>query len=79
MRRRLRGRFWIETGMSVASLVFLVLTVAWKDWIEIVFRADPDQHTGSLEWAIVAGAAILAITFAGFARADCRRRVAVTA
>ncbi len=79
MRDHLRGRFWIETGLSLASLVFLVLTVAWKDWIEIVFRVDPDHASGLLEWAIVAGAAVLTLTFAAFARAEWRRRVAVRA
>lgn len=78
VRERLRGRFWIETGLSLVSLVFMVLTVVWKDWIEIVFRVDPDHASGSLEWAIVAGAAVLTITFAAFARAEWRRRVAAT-
>ncbi len=76
MRDRLRARFWIETGLSLASVVFLVLTLAWKDWIEIIFRVDPDNHSGSLEWGIVAVSAVLALTFAGLARAEWRRRAA---
>jgi hypothetical protein len=31
-----------------------VLTFAWRDWIEAIFRVDPDRHSGALEWAIVA-------------------------
>lgn len=79
MRGRLRTRFWIETGLSLASLLFLVLTLAWKDWIEIVFRVDPDNHSGSLEWLIVVVSVVVTITFAGLARAEWRRRATATA
>jgi len=54
LRARLNGRFWAELGLGLASTVFAVLTLAWKDWVEIVFKVDPDHHSGSLEWTIVA-------------------------
>ena len=50
----LRNRFWAEMGLGIASLAFAVLTKVWRDWIEIVFRVDPDHHSGSLEIVIVA-------------------------
>ncbi len=37
MGRRLRGRFWVEARLGLASTVFALLALAWKDWIEIVF------------------------------------------
>ena len=73
LRERLSGRFWVELGLGLASTVFAVLTLAWKDWVEIVFKVDPDHHSGSLEWIIVAVAvAVTAITFAA-ARIEWRK------
>ncbi|HYR62968.1 MAG TPA: ABC transporter permease [Actinomycetota bacterium] len=69
----LRSRFWAEIGLGLASALFAVLTLLWRDWVEIVFRVDPDHHSGSLEWTIVAAAvAVTLITFAA-ARFEWRR------
>jgi hypothetical protein len=57
----------------VISVVLLVGTVAWPDWIEIVFRVDPDHGSGWLEWAIVAAAFALMVTFSVSARHEWRR------
>jgi hypothetical protein len=57
----------------VVSVVLLVSTVVWPDWIEIVFRADPDHGSGWLEWAIVAAAVALLVTFSVSARREWRR------
>ena len=75
--RRLSGRFWVEAGLGLASIVFATLTLAWRDWIEIVFKADPDHHSGSLEWIIVAIA--VAVTVITFAAARIEWRKAATA
>ena len=77
LRARLNGRFWAELGLGLASTVFAVLTLAWKDWVEIVFKVDPDHHSGSLEWFIVAVA--VAITVITFAAARIEWRKAATA
>ena len=53
MKRSLTRIFWIETILGAASTLILVLTFVWKDWIEIVFGVDPDNHSGSLELLIV--------------------------
>ncbi|MDH6521996.1 hypothetical protein M2163_001009 [Streptomyces sp. SAI-135] len=47
---RLRG--WIEVVLAVVSGLLCLLTLFWPDWIDEVFRVDPDQHSGALEWAI---------------------------
>jgi hypothetical protein len=52
--RHLPIRFWIEAAMASITGVLAILTLIWKDWIEIVFGVDPDHHNGSFEWLIVA-------------------------
>ena len=74
---RLSGRFWVEAGLGLASIVLATLTLAWRDWIEIVFKVDPDHHSGSLEWIIVAIA--VAVTVITFAAARIEWRKAATA
>ncbi len=79
MKDRLRPRFWIETVMSMGSFVFALLTLLWKDWIELVFRVDPDAHSGSLEMTIVLVAIAITIATAVLARVEWRRRKAAIA
>jgi hypothetical protein len=69
----IRARFWIEAGLSALSFLFLVLTLVWHDWIEIVFGVDPDHHNGSLEWIIVAVCATVTITLGVLARIEFHR------
>jgi hypothetical protein len=77
LRERLSGRFWVELGLGLASTLFAVITLAWKDWVEIVFKVDPDHHSGSLEWTIVAVA--VAVTVIALAAARVEWRKAATA
>ena len=60
--RSLRQRFYVEAILGAVGLVLLGLTLAWSDWIEIVFRVDPDAGNGSLEFfvcfALLAAAAL---------------------
>ncbi len=79
MRDHLRPRFWIESVMAATSFVFAVLTLVWKDWIEIVFRIDPDRHSGSLEMSIALAAIAVTIAFAILARVEWRRHSTATA
>lgn len=74
---KLRMRFWFHSVSAAALGALAVLTTFVPDWIELT-GWDPDQHSGTLEWAIVAvlGAAAVASTTA--ARREWRRRVATT-
>ena len=73
MKPHLRQRFWIESALSIASAALFVITLLWKDWIEIVLRVDPDAGSGALEWAIVAVAVWSTLGFAALARSEWRR------
>ncbi len=79
MSDRLRPRFWVESVMATASFVFAMLTLLWKDWIELVFRVDPDHHSGSLEMTIVLSAIAITVAAAILARVEWRRHIAAAA
>jgi hypothetical protein len=73
MRHGRTRKFWIESWIAVASGVLGVVTLIRKDWIELVFGVDPDQGSGALEWAIVAGLLALSLVSAALARLEWRR------
>ena len=72
MNRRPSRAFWIETGLAALSAFLFVLTLFVPDWIEAVFRVDPDQHSGSLEVAIVAALAVSTLASSVLARREWR-------
>jgi hypothetical protein len=76
MAGRLRVRFLLEAGFGGAAAALGVLTLFWRDWIEAIFGVDPDHHSGSLEWLVVAVLLIIAASLGALARADWRRIVA---
>jgi hypothetical protein len=55
------------------SAIFAFLTALWQDWIEIIFRVDPDHHSGALEWAIVATCIAATITGIALARREWQK------
>jgi hypothetical protein len=65
--------FWVRLALAEASAALLVVTIAWPDWIELVFRLDPDHGSGWLEWAIVVVAFALTVTFSMGAHHQWRR------
>ena len=70
---KLSGRFWLETGLAALSAVLFFATLLWRDWIEIVFRVDPDHGNGSVEWLIVAVTLVAAVTCSLLASREYRR------
>jgi len=76
MTRKTGARFWIEATLAALTAFLFLLTLVWKEWIEAVFRGDPDGGDGSLEWAIVGGLLVVSLAFAALARAEWRRQVA---
>ena len=68
----LTWRYRLKVAVGAVSAVMCVVTLAWQDWIETVFRVDPDQRSGWLEWLIVGVFAAVAIVGGLLARADWR-------
>ena len=73
MKQQLRPLFWIEALLALGNAALLVMTVVWKDWIEIVFNVDPDAGSGAVEWGFVAVTLLLTIAFLTLARSEWRR------
>lgn len=72
MSRQLRRRFWAEAGLATASALLLVMTILWSNWIELVFRVDPDHDSGSLERLIVIALIASTVILAGAANREWR-------
>jgi hypothetical protein len=78
MMRSVRVRFWVEVGLAVLTIALFVLTLVSREWIEEIFGVEPDAGSGALEWGIVVALGIGAVVFSLMARAEWRRRPAVT-
>ena len=73
MKSKVRGRFWLETSLASLCGVLAVLTLLWRDWVEALTGFSPDRHSGSFEWAIVAGLFLFCVAVGVVARAEWRR------
>jgi hypothetical protein len=49
MRRRLRRHFYLNPAAALTSIALLILTLVWRNWIEIAFGIDPDRNSGLTE------------------------------
>jgi hypothetical protein len=70
---RPRRRYWFELGTAGVSSILFLVTLIWEDWIEIIFGVDPDEGSGALEWLIVIGFFVVAITASVLARREWHR------
>jgi len=68
-----RLRFWIELAVAALGVALLLLTLAYPEWIEMVFKVQPDQGSGSLELGISVALVVIAATSALLARAEWSR------
>ena len=75
----LRRRFWAESVLAIATGILAVVTAVVPDWIEVVFRVDPDAGSGSAEWAAVAVLAVVSLCLALIARREHARTHALEA
>ncbi|GAA5021063.1 hypothetical protein GCM10023258_10150 [Terrabacter aeriphilus] len=68
-------RFWAVLAVGLLALATAVLTLAWPEWIEAVFGAEPDEGRGSTEQGVaVACAVVFLICVAASARIVLRSR-----
>jgi hypothetical protein len=77
MRRR-APLFWAESILAGLSGLLALVTLFWHDWIEAIFRVDPDRHSGWLEWAIVAALVVATVAFSSLAAVERRRVLALS-
>jgi len=73
MTKQFRNRFWIESALAATTGLLGGVTTIWREWIEVVFRVDPDSGSGSLEWTIVAALACITLVAVIMARIEFRR------
>jgi hypothetical protein len=66
--RALSGRTRVDVIAAAVFGFLAILTLIVPDWIEVVFKVEPDGGNGSLEWLIVAGMALVTLAFAVDAR-----------
>lgn len=69
---RLKVRARLEMAVALAAGILGLVTVFWHDWIEMLTGLDPDQHSGSVEWLLVAGLLVVAVAMGLMARRDWR-------
>ena len=50
---RRHRRFIAETILTATAAAMAMLTAVWPDWIEGLTGFDPDQHSGTVEVALV--------------------------
>lgn len=58
------ARARIEMVLALSFGALTLLTAAWPDWIEGLFRVDLDRGNGTTEWAIVGVLGLLALASA---------------
>jgi hypothetical protein len=73
---RVRARFWLESAAAVAGTALFALTLVQREWIEVVFRVDPDRGSGALELAVAAVLLLFSAACAVLARGELRRATA---
>ena len=67
----------LETALGLLTGSLALVTLVWRDWIEAVFRVEPDRGSGAVEWLAVGVLAIVSISCFLLARRE-RRRLALT-
>jgi hypothetical protein len=72
MKRHLTPRFYVEVLVALMNAVLVTVTLVRRDWIELVFGVDPDQHNGSLEVSIVVLFAAATVALSLLARWEWR-------
>jgi hypothetical protein len=72
-RRSRRPRFWLEVALAILTAGAAIATIAWPEWIELVFGIEPDEGNGTLELGVTLTIAIMSAILTMAARTEWRR------
>jgi undecaprenyl pyrophosphate phosphatase UppP len=61
-------RVRLEMAVALGAGILGILTIFWHDWVEALTGWDPDQHSGSVEWAVVVVLLVVAVAMGFVAR-----------
>jgi hypothetical protein len=73
VRAHVPARLWAEGALALITGVMAIVTVFLRDWIEALTGYDPDHHSGSAEWLIIAGLALVCVLASLALRVEWRR------
>ena len=71
--RAVHWSFWYEIAGAMLSLILAVVTLLWHDWLEVLFRTNPDSGSGLLEWTVVVACFATTTALSALARCEWRR------
>jgi hypothetical protein len=77
MTNGVRWRFYVEAGAGVITTALFLATLLYPEWIEALFRIDPDNASGWLERLVVGGLLVMTIALLSLARREWRKTVAI--
>ena len=63
----------IEVALAALTAALGIVTIFWRDWIEILTGWDPDHHSGVAEAGLILALFATSITCAVLARRTYRR------
>ena len=66
-------------AVALVAGILGILTIFWHDWIEALTGWDPDQHSGSVEWAVVVVLLVVAVAVGLVARRHWKLLTAIPA
>lgn len=72
MSRGSKARAWLATVFAIVGVGLCLLTLAWSEWIELLFGVDPDRGSGALELLIAGAFLVASVLLARQARLEWR-------
>ena len=72
-----KARAGLEMAVALCAGILGISTIFWHDWIEALTGWDPDNRSGALEWIVVGGLLVMAVSLGLAARHHWRLLTAV--
>jgi hypothetical protein len=67
------SRFSVKSWLAAIAGVACGATLIRRDWIELLFRVEPDHHRGYIEWLISGALLAACLIFARLAQHEQRQ------